>query len=201
MNKKFAGVVSKLIFCLLITIKLSAQQAMFTDTTLLFEPVRDGYTMYHVPALVVSKKGTLLAFAEGRYGNGNDWANIDLTMRRSTDGGNTWEPLRVIIKHSEGKPTSNITPIVDKNGTIHLLFQINYARAYYMKSVDDGKTWSTPTDITYAFDQYNYLTEDYSSPFGCAFRIVAGPEATTVPVVWQQFIVMTMAKRGKEVAS
>lgn len=154
MNKKFAGVVSKLIFCFLITVKLNAQQAMFTDTTLLFEPVRDGYTMYHVPALVVSKKGTLLAFAEGRYGNGNDWANIDLTMRRSTDGGNTWEPLRVIIKHSEGKPTSNITPIVDKNGTIHLLFQINYARAYYMKSVDDGKTWSTPTDITYAFDQF-----------------------------------------------
>ena len=154
MNKRYAVIIMKLVGCLFITMKLTAQRSMFSDTTLLFEPVRDGYTMFHVPALVVTKKGTLLAFAEGRYGNGNDWADIDLDMRRSTDGGNTWEPLRVIIKHSEGKPTSNITPIVDENGTIHLLFQINYARAYYMKSVDDGKTWSTPQDITYAFDSF-----------------------------------------------
>jgi len=131
-----------------------AQQQPFSDTTLLFEPVRDGYTMYHVPALIMTKKGTLLAFAEGRYGNGNDWANIDLVMRRSTDNGRTWAPLRVIIPHTNGKPTSNITPIVDRNGMIHLLFQINYARAYYMESVDEGINWSVPKEITYVFDRF-----------------------------------------------
>ncbi|HVY76259.1 MAG TPA: sialidase family protein [Puia sp.] len=118
------------------------------------EPDQDGYTMFHVPALAISKKGTILAFAEGRYGNGGDWADIDLTMRRSLNNGKTWEPLTVIIPRTKGKPTSNITPIIDQNGTIHLLYQVNYEKAWYMKSVDEGKTWSTPQEITYAFDQF-----------------------------------------------
>ena len=134
--------------------KLQAQQPGYSDTTLLMEPDRDGYTMFHVPALVISKKGTILAFAEGRFGNGNDWADIDLVMRRSLDGGKTWEPLRVIIPHTKGEPTSNLTPIVDKDGTVHLLYQVNYARAWYMKSVDEGKTWSVPQEITYVFNEF-----------------------------------------------
>jgi sialidase-1 len=85
---------------------------------------------------------TLLAFCEGRLGKGNDWSDMDLIMRRSTDNGNNWEPMQVIIPRSPGRPTSNITPIVDKNGTIHLLYHVNYATAYYMKSDDDGKTWT-----------------------------------------------------------
>jgi sialidase-1 len=133
---------------------LYAQRVGFSDTTLLLEPDRDGYTMFHVPALVISKKGTILAFAEGRFGNGNDWADIDLVMRRSLDKGKTWEPLKIIIPHTNGKPTSNITPIADENGTIHLLFQINYAKAYYMKSLDEGENWSKPQEITYVFDLF-----------------------------------------------
>jgi len=130
------------------------QHRSFSDTTLLFDPGHDGYTMYHVPAIVMSRKGTLLAFAEGRYGNGNDWTEIDLVMRRSTDGGKTWTPKRVIVPHANKMPTSNLTPIVDRNGTIHLLYQVDYARAYYMKSTDEGKTWTAPVDITYAFDAF-----------------------------------------------
>lgn len=130
---------------------LKAQQAAFSDTTLLFEPDRDGYTMFHVPALTISAKGTILAFTEGRYGKGKDWDDMDLLMRRSTNGGRTWEPFSVIIPYTRGKPTSNITPISDKNGTIHLLYHVNYANAYYIQSKDEGKTWSSPVDITYVF--------------------------------------------------
>ncbi|HVU83550.1 MAG TPA: sialidase family protein, partial [Puia sp.] len=140
-------------------LRLQAQQRMFSDTTLLFDPVHDGYTMYHVPAIIRSKKSTLIAFAEGRYGNGNDWTEIDLVMRRSTDNGNTWGPLQILVPHSHGMPTSNITPIADRNGTIHLLYQVNYAHAYYIKSTDEGKTWSAPIDITYAFDAFK---KDYN---------------------------------------
>ncbi len=134
--------------------KIHAQQQQFTDTTLLMDPNRDGYTMFHVPALVISKNGVILAFAEGRFGSGNDWADIDLVMRRSLDKGKTWEPLKIIIPHTKGEPTSNITPIVDKDGTIHLLYQVNYARAWYIKSTDDGKTWTTPSEITYVFNEF-----------------------------------------------
>ncbi len=139
---------------LLVQSCIYAQENSFSDTTLLFEPDRDGYTMFHVPALTISAKGTLLAFAEGRYGKGKDWDDMDLLMRRSTDNGNTWEPFRVVIPYTKGKPTSNITPIADKNGIIHLLYHVNYANAYYIRSGDEGKTWTKPVEITYVFDQF-----------------------------------------------
>ena len=134
--------------------KLPVSKAAFTDTTLLFEPDRDGYTIFHVPAMVISQRGVLLSFVEGRTGNGGDDAEIDLLMRRSTDGGKTWEPSRILVPRERGKPTSNLTPIADKDGTVHLLYHVGYATAYYIKSLDDGKTWSQPVDITYVFDQF-----------------------------------------------
>jgi len=143
-----------LLACMLPAHSVKAQQAAFTDTTLLYEPAVGGYTMFHVPALVITEKGTVLAFTEGRYGKGKDWDDMDLLLRRSVNGGNTWEPSKVVIPYTKGKPTSNITPIADKNGTVHVLFQVNYANAYYIKSTDEGKTWSAPIDITYVFDLF-----------------------------------------------
>lgn len=53
------------------------------------------------------------------------------------------------------QPTSNCTPIVDADGkTIHLLYQRNYSHCYYIRSVDDGRTWSAPADITYAAEKF-----------------------------------------------
>jgi sialidase-1 len=118
-----------------------------------FEP-GTSYATTRIPALVSTKKGTLLAFCEARANATSDWAEIDLILRRSTDKGKTWEPNVVIVPREKGGPLGNPTPIVDRDGTIHLLFQRNYAKAYYMQSADDGVTWSVPRDITYAFDKF-----------------------------------------------
>ncbi len=123
------------------------------DSTRVFTP-SGAYASMRIPALVMSKKGTLLAFCEGRIGTASDWADMDLLMRRSTDKGKTWEPNVIIAARKDGEPTSNATPIVDKDGTIHLLYQRDYARAYYTFSKDDGKTWSQAADITSAFDAF-----------------------------------------------
>lgn len=133
------------------TAMLSAKAGI--DSTIVFSPF-SSYASMRIPALVVTKKGTLLAFCEGRIGTASDWADMDLLMRRSKDGGKTWGSYRVIAERKNGQPTSNATPIVDKDGTIHLLYQRDYARAYYTFSKDDGKTWSRATDITYAFDAF-----------------------------------------------
>lgn len=124
------------------------------ETSTVFEPIPGEYASMRIPALVVTKKGTLLAFCEGRIGTASDWADMDMLMRRSTDGGRTWEPLTVIAPRANGTPTSNPVPIVDRDGTIHLLYQRDYAVAYYIKSTDDGKTWTEPVNITYAFDAF-----------------------------------------------
>src|SRR5262245_4503066 len=51
----------------------------------LFTAGEGGYASYRIPALVVTGKGTLLAFGEARK-TASDWAEIDLLIRRSNDG-------------------------------------------------------------------------------------------------------------------
>ena len=112
------------------------------------------YSSLRIPAIIVTQKGTLLTFAAGRIDSGSDWADMDLVMRRSIDGGETWEPLQVIAQREGKTPVDNPTPIVGKDGRIHLIYQRDYARAFYTSSIDDGKTWSAPKDITSAFDEF-----------------------------------------------
>jgi sialidase-1 len=131
-----------------------AQNKEIDENTIVFAPDSGGYATTRIPALVMSKHGVLLAFCEARANGTGDWADIDLLLRRSKDKGKTWEPAIVLAPREPGRPTANITPIVDTEGTIHLLYHRNYSTAYYIKSIDDGETWSTPKDITYAFDAF-----------------------------------------------
>ena len=51
------------------------------------KPVYGKAVRYRIPALAVSKKGTILAFAEARRISGADIGDIDAVVRRSEDGG------------------------------------------------------------------------------------------------------------------
>ena len=119
----------------------------------LFHGGEGGYKTYRIPALVVTVKGTLLAFCAARK-DFSDWAEINIAMRRSTNGGKTWEPARIIAAQGEST-VDNPTPIVDKNGTIHFLYQVNYAHVYYIRSDDDGKTFTPPVDLTPVVDKFH----------------------------------------------
>src|SRR4051794_22023337 len=67
------------------------------DQHVLFEADSGGYATYRIPGLVVTDRGTLLAYCEGRKASASDWGAIDLVYRRSTDGGKTWsEPRKVV---------------------------------------------------------------------------------------------------------
>lgn len=146
-------------FILVMIVTLLAQTAFSQNedsfrTKKIFEAGENGYYTYRIASFVSSKEGTLLAFCAARKGNGGDWDPIDIVMRRSTDSGITWEPMKSIV-HSEGLPCDNATPIVDFiNGEVHLLYQIDYAKCYYIKSVDDGISWSQPIEITSTIDEF-----------------------------------------------
>ena len=55
-----------------------------------------GYDTYRIPSVIVTKKGTVLAFCEGRKNSGSDTGNIDMLLRRSTDGGKTFGETQVV---------------------------------------------------------------------------------------------------------
>ena len=61
--------------------------------TALFKVGEGGYFLYRIPALAVSTKGTILAFAEARKNDGHDWDDTDIVLRRSFDSGQTWAAL------------------------------------------------------------------------------------------------------------
>jgi sialidase-1 len=124
----------------------------FTSTILWTGGV-GGYATYRIPGIVSTKRGVLLAYSSARMGT-SDWADIDIVMRRSIDRGNTWSASRRIAGETQGT-TDNPVAIPDyQTGAVHFLFQHNYERAFYMRSDDDGKTFSKPIDITAVFEKF-----------------------------------------------
>jgi len=117
----------------------------------LFVGGKGGYHTYRIPALIVTSKGALLAFCEGRKTSRNDDGDIDLMLRRSTDGGKTWSDQTVVYEEG-GTATitiGNPCPIVDEaTGAIWLPFCRNNRAVLISQSTDDGLTWSKPVDIT-----------------------------------------------------
>ena len=115
-----------------------------------------GYHTYRIPGIVLTTKGTLLAFCEGRKTSRSDHGDLDLVLRRSTDGGKTWQPMQLV--YEEGG-TAKITignpcPVVDRQtGTIWLPFCRDNDRVFITHSDDDGKTWAAPTEITKAVNK------------------------------------------------
>jgi len=107
--------------------------------------------VYRIPALAVSTKGTILAFAEARRLNFRDIGDVDAVVKRSEDNGKTWGP-EVLIWDDEGRSVNNPTPVVDpKNGRIWLFmghWKGMTATQHVAYSDDDGKTWSAPKDMT-----------------------------------------------------
>ncbi|MGW4733779.1 exo-alpha-sialidase [Streptomyces shenzhenensis] len=128
----------------------------------LFKAAQDpGYACFRIPAIVRTTAGTLLAFAEGRVLNCGDATDIDIVLKRSTDGGRTWGPLQV-VNEGAGDTHGNPAPVVDRaSGRVLLAQTYNTGRTdsancaipcdrtpHLQYSDDDGLTWSAPRDLS-----------------------------------------------------
>ena len=135
-----------------------------------FEAGKEGYAFYRIPGLVVTSKGTVLAYCEARRAS-SDWSAIDIMIRRSADGGKTWAPRQkigdipgpkrrnpVVLGTKLGNPDdltyNNPVGISDGDGTVYFLFCLEYMRCFYQRSQDDGQTWSKPREITGALEGF-----------------------------------------------
>ncbi|MEC3878960.1 sialidase family protein [Parapedobacter sp. 10938] len=121
------------------------------DHTDVFVGGEDGYHTYRIPALVVSKQGTMLAFCEGRRSSASDVGDIDLLLKRSTDNGHTWGEQQLVYGEDGEVTIGNPVPIADQvTGDIHMIYSRNEREVWYVKSSDDGVTFSAPVNITEA---------------------------------------------------
>ncbi|HEU5340021.1 sialidase family protein [Edaphobacter sp.] len=131
------------------------------QSTLLWQGGTGGYETYRIPGIVVTARGTVLAYGVGRrYLKDGDWSDSDILLRRSLDGGQSWQMSQHIAGDSHGV-TDNPVAIADhEHGLVHLLYQHDYARVFYMRSNDDGANFSKPVDITAALEglrsQFNW---------------------------------------------
>lgn len=114
---------------------------------------------YRIPALATAPNGDLIAAIDERVPSCGDlkWSkDINIVIRRSSDNGRTWSAIEKIVDFPLGKSASDPSMIVDAVTNEIFLFY-NYMDldkekdVYYLhvvKSVDNGKTWSKPEDIT-----------------------------------------------------
>jgi len=167
---------------------LSADEGGELRQTEVFVSGRDGYHTYRIPSVIVTPKGTVLAFCEARKESRSDTGNIDLVLRRSLDGGATWEPMQVVA--DEGPNTiGNPCPVIDQStGTIWLPLTRNLGQdteaeiingtsegtreCWLMHSTDDGKTWSKPIDITRAVKRPEWTW--YATGPGVGIQLASG---------------------------
>jgi hypothetical protein len=131
----------------------------------------------------------VLVYCEARKESARDWGHIDLVNRRSTDGGKTFSSAKPLVQMDTAKwnlkrnpaavaqnlgregalTLNNPLMIADRDGSVHLLYCVEYNRLFYCRSTDDGESFGEPAEITAVLDKL-------SSPFkNCVSRPVRWP--------------------------
>jgi len=151
-----------ILLCFATRISAQGQPLLYTVP---FKAADGHYLIYRIPALWTAPGKPLLAFAEGRSSGRRAAGNIDIVLRRSFDGGQTWEPLQVVADLGHdfcGNPCVVYDPAKDR---LWLAFTrsrgsdveeaITSGKApgtqvWLTSSADGGATWSKPIDISSA---------------------------------------------------
>ncbi|RPD45579.1 sialidase family protein [Paracnuella aquatica] len=130
----------------------------------------DSVHTYRIPGIITTDKGTLIAVYDIRYKHSGDLpANVDVGMSRSTDGGRTWEPMKIIMdmgapheSNGVGDPSILFDPVTKKIWVSALWSKGNRSIAgsqpglspdetgqfVLVSSSDDGLSWTAPHSIT-----------------------------------------------------
>ncbi|MGB0761310.1 MAG: sulfatase-like hydrolase/transferase, partial [Rubripirellula sp.] len=132
----------------------------------------DGVHTYRIPGLATTTTGTLIGVYDVRRRSGGDLpGDIDVGMSRSTNGGQTWDQMKIIMDMGDDPKWSydgigDPAVLVDEQtGTIWVAATWSHGNRSWrgsgqgmepsetgqlmlVKSTDDGITWSDPINIT-----------------------------------------------------
>lgn len=162
---------------------------------------KEGYPAYRIPALVTTRRGTLLAFAEGRA-TLRDHAENDIVLKRSMDHGRTWGPLQLIDEEGTNALNNPTAVVVRETRRVLLMYQ-RYAkgfdehnaepgydgprvcRTFLTHSDDDGVTWSEPREVTRQIKRPTVATSTATGP-GIGIQLVRGKHAGRILMPFNQ---------------
>lgn len=178
-----------------------AEKYLPRDLVDVFVSGEDGYHTFRIPVLLATKRGTLLAFAEGRSRR-SDQSKNDIVLRRSEDGGETWQPLTVIADHGDDALNDPTVVQERETGRIFLFFH-RYPFGHYSGNVvaglegegthqtflaysdDDGRNWSEQKNITRSVKRSAEVTYLGSGP-GIGIQLEASPHAGRLVIPFRQ---------------
>lgn len=160
-----------------------------TDEITLFKSGEEGYSNYRIPSLITTRDGSLLAFCEARKDHRGDSGNIDLVLKRSTDGGETWS-APIVVWDAGNETAGNPCPVIDQKtgriiniicwnlasdhgGDLHVGTSKDTRRVYQTHSDDDGLNWSEPKEITSVVKDPSWWW--YATGPGIGIQLEKGP--------------------------
>jgi len=132
----------------------------------------DGSKGFRIPGMATTKKGTLIAVYDVRYRSGGDLpGDIDVGSSRSTDGGQSWEAMKIIMDMGDdpkwnydgvGDPAVLVDEATGRiwvaglwshgnrgwQGSGQGMTPEETGQVVLVHSDDDGVTWSKPVNIT-----------------------------------------------------
>ena len=139
--------------------EVQAQDDILKFKNLFDSNMKPGISCFRIPSIITAPNGDLIVAIDERVPSCKDlkWSNdINIVLRRSSDNGESWTKIETVVDYPIGKSASDPSMIVDLDkGEIFLFFNymdlVSEKNIYYLKfikSIDNGKSWSSPIDIT-----------------------------------------------------
>lgn len=155
-----------LLFALAVTLSACHRTAPEIQSTIVFAQDSDSCHFYRIPAMCLNADGHIIAVTDRRYENINDLGyrntSIDVSFKRSTDGGKSWSEQQFIARGDTSKLLGygfgDASLTLTRSGKIVCLMACGEGNKGFRRglrhtaasvSEDGGLSWSEPRIIPF----------------------------------------------------